>query len=66
MKTRIQQEHRGTKRRLRPMLGFKSFASDGAILKGIEIVIHIMYKGQVRYAFEPNPSLAEQFVILAA
>ena len=35
------------------------------ILSGIEMV-HMMRKRQARYAFNPNPSLAEQFAILAA
>ncbi|MEC9245320.1 MAG: IS6 family transposase, partial [Pseudomonadota bacterium] len=28
--------------------------------------VHMMRKRQARYAFNPNPSLAEQFAILAA
>lgn len=47
------------------MLGFKSQASAAIILSGIEMV-HMMRKRQTRYAFNPNPSLAEQFEILAA
>lgn len=47
------------------MLGFKSPASAAIILSGIEMV-HMMRKRQARYAFNPNPSLAEQFTILAA
>jgi transposase-like protein len=35
---RIEQDHRRIKRRVRPMLGFKSFASACAILDGIEMV----------------------------
>ena len=46
------------------MLGFKSQASASIILSGIEM-IHMMRKRQVRYAYNPNPSLAEQFAILA-
>lgn len=47
------------------MLGFKSTATAATILTSIEM-IHMMRKRQARYAFNPNPSLAEQFEILAA
>jgi transposase-like protein len=47
------------------MLGFKSTVAAGIILSGVEM-IHMMRKRQPRYAFNPNPSLAEQFAILAA
>jgi hypothetical protein len=36
-----------------------------ATLGGIEMV-HMMRKGQARYAHNPQPSLAEQFDLLAA
>ncbi|ATU95061.1 hypothetical protein BLM14_25175 (plasmid) [Phyllobacterium zundukense] len=62
---RIEQDHRRIKRRIRPMLGFKSLKAAEIILSGIEMV-HMMRKRQARYAFNPNPSLAEQFAILAA
>jgi putative transposase len=61
----IEQDHRRIKRRIRPMLGFKSAITAAIILSGIEM-IHMMRKRQARYAFNPNPSLAEQFEILAA
>jgi putative transposase len=61
----IEQDHRRIKRRIRPMLGFKSPITAAIILSGIEL-IHMMRKRQARYAFNPNPSLAEQFEILAA
>ncbi|WP_244571443.1 IS6 family transposase [Mesorhizobium carmichaelinearum] len=61
----IEQHHRRIKRRVRPMLGFKSPATANIILSGIEMV-HIMRKRQARYGFTPDPSLAEQFDILAA
>jgi putative transposase len=35
------------------------------ILSGIEM-IHMMRKRQARYAYNPSPSIAEQFDILAA
>ncbi len=47
------------------MLGFKSPVAAKATLSGIEMV-HMMRKRQARFAFNPNPSLAEQFEILAA
>jgi putative transposase len=65
LNNRIEQDHRRIKHRTRPMLGFKSPASAAIILEGIEMV-HMMRKRQARYAFNPNPSLAEQFEILAA
>src|SRR3712207_4357303 len=65
LNNRIEQDHRAIKRRVRPMLGFKSMASARAILSGIEMV-HMMRKGQAKYARNPPPSLAEQFDLLAA
>lgn len=47
------------------MLGFKSSVTAGIILSGIEMV-HMMRKRQARFALNPNPSLAEEFQILAA
>lgn len=65
LNNRIEQDHRRIKRRIRSMLGFKSQASAAIILSGIEM-IHMMRKRQARYAFNPSPSIAEQFDILAA
>jgi transposase-like protein len=65
LNNRIEQDHRAVKRRIRPMLGFKSMNSAQAILGGIEM-IHLMRKGQAKYACNPVPSLAEQFDLLAA
>jgi putative transposase len=50
------------KRRVRPMLGFKSPISVGIVLSGTELM-HMMRKRQARLVFNPNPSLAEQFEI---
>jgi transposase-like protein len=47
------------------MLGFKSFSSAAFTLAGIEMV-HMMRKRQARFAYTPNPSIAEQFDIRAA
>jgi len=65
LNNRIEQDHRRIKRRVRPMLGFKSPATASIILSGIEM-LHMMRKRHARYAFDPNPSLAEQFAVLAA
>ena len=61
----IEEDHRAIKRRVRPMLEFKSIASARAILGGIEM-IHMMRKQQAKYACNRQPSLAEQFHLLAA
>jgi hypothetical protein len=47
------------------MLGFKAVDSARAILGGIEM-IHMIRKGQAKYARNPHSSLAEQFERLAA
>jgi putative transposase len=65
LNNRIEQDHRAIKRRVRPMLGFKSEASARIILGGIEMV-HMMRKGQAKYARNMNLSLAEQFERLVA
>ncbi|MBD2749330.1 IS6 family transposase [Microvirga sp. BT688] len=65
LNNRIEQDHRAIKRRIRSMLGFKSMASARVILSGIEMV-HIMRKGQAKYACRSQLSLSEQFNILAA
>ncbi|GEO16465.1 IS6 family transposase [Microvirga aerophila] len=65
LNNRIEQDHRAIKRRVRPMLGFKSMVSARVILGGIEMV-HMMRKGQAKYACNSNLSLAEQFERLAA
>ena len=65
LNNRIEQDHRRIKRRVRPMLGFKSFSSAALTLAGIEMV-HMMRKRQGRFAFNPAPSLKEQFEAIAA
>jgi transposase-like protein len=64
LNNRIEQDHRTMKRRVRPMLGFKALNSARVILGGIEM-IHMVRKGQAKYARNPQPSLAEQFDLLA-
>ncbi|MET3792890.1 IS6 family transposase [Aquamicrobium terrae] len=65
LNNRIEQDHRRVKSRIQPMLGFKSIASAATILSVIEMV-HMMRKRQARFAYNPCPSIAEQFEILAA
>ena len=65
LNNRIEQDHRAIKRRIRLMLGFKTMASARVILSGIEMV-HMMRKGQAKYACTHQPALAEQFERLAA
>jgi putative transposase len=62
---RIEHDHRGIKRRIQSMLGFKSPKSAAIILSGIEM-IHIMRKRQAEYDYIPSTSIAEQFEVLAA
>jgi putative transposase len=64
LNNRIEQDHRRIKRRVRPMLGFKSDQTAGIILGGVEM-IHMMRKQQAKYACNRQPSLAEQFNLLA-
>lgn len=42
----IEQDHRSIKKRIRPMLGFKSFASASATPEGIEVA-NMIHKGQL-------------------
>lgn len=65
LNNRIEQDHRRVKRRTRSMLGFKSASNAATILSGIEM-IHMMRKRQARFAYNPHPSVAEQFEIIAA
>ena len=48
-----------------PCSGSKSVATARVILGGIEMV-HMMRKGQAKYAHNRHVSLAEQFELLAA
>lgn len=65
LNNRIEQDHRRIKRRVRPMLSFKAFSSAAVTLAGIEMV-HMMRKRQGRFAYNPVPSLKEQFEAIAA
>ncbi len=65
LNNRIEQDHRRIKRRTRPTLGFKSFASANATLASIEMV-HMMRKRQGRFAFNPALTIKEQFEAIVA
>lgn len=60
----VEQEHRNIKRRIRPMLGFKSFKRAQTILAGIELV-HMIRKGQCQNPVGDGLSPTEQFYLLA-
>ena len=59
----IEQDHRGIKRIVKPMLGFKSFVSAAATLTGIELY-HMIRKGQ--NILNKTLSAWQQFYALAA
>ena len=62
----VEQEHRNVKRRIRPMLGFKSFWTARVVLGGIELV-HMLRKGQLAPdAQKPSLTAADAFYGLAA
>lgn len=57
----IEQDHRAIKKRIRPMLGFKSYVSASATLEGIEVA-NMIRKGQLT----PGLCPFAQFAALAA
>jgi putative transposase len=61
----VEQDYRNIKRRIRPMLGFKSFRRAQTILAGIEL-INMIRKGQLQHPVGDELSPAEQFYLLAA
>lgn len=61
----IEQEHRNIKRRIRSMLGFKSFRRAQTLLAGIEL-LHMIRKGRYQHSQSEGLSPAEQFYLLAA
>ncbi|CDG97716.1 transposase (fragment) [Xenorhabdus bovienii str. puntauvense] len=61
----IEQDHRNIKRRIRPMLGFKSFRRAQTILAGIELV-SMRRKGQYLQPEDKTLSPAEIFYRLTA
>lgn len=60
----VEQDHRNIKRRIRLMLGFKSFRRAQTILAGIEL-IHMIRKGQLQHSAGDGLSPAGQFYLLA-
>ncbi|QTL39217.1 IS6 family transposase [Xenorhabdus budapestensis] len=65
LNNRIEQEHRHVKRRIRPMLGFKSFRRAQTILARIELV-SMLRKGQYSQPEDKTLSPAEIFYRLTA
>jgi transposase-like protein len=61
----VEQDHRNIKRRIRPMLGFKSFRRSQTLLAGIELV-QMIREGQYQHSAGAHLSPAEQFYLLAA
>ena len=61
----VEQDHRFIKRLVNTTLGFKSFASAQATIKGIE-VMHMIRKNQATSRYSKIKSYAEQFYSLAA
>ena len=60
----VEQDHRAVKRKVRPMLGFKSFWAARCTLAGIE-VMHALRKGQLGTTGTVRQTPAEQFSALA-
>ena len=60
----IEQDHRAIKRRVRPMLGFKSFWSARRLIAGIE-TMHMIKKGQLDCPDGQAMPAADQFYSLA-
>ena len=59
----VEQDHQAIKRKMRPMLGFKSFWSASVTLAGIELM-HMIRKGQLKATGRLRP--AQQFYSLAS
>lgn len=61
----VEQDHRNIKRRIKLMMGFKSFRCAQTILVGIEL-IHMVRKGQYQHPQGERLSPAEQFYLLVS
>jgi len=61
----VEQDHRAVKRKVRPMLGFKSFWAARCTIAGIE-VMHAIRKGQLATTGTLSSTPAEQVYALAA
>lgn len=64
LNNRIEGDHRFIKKRTRPMLGFKSFASAAKTISGIEL-IHMINKGQLKNNNNYNSNF-DKFLSLVA
>ena len=60
----VEQDHRTIKRRVRPMMGFKSFWAARRILEGVE-TMHMIRKGQMNCPKGSITPAAQQFYSLA-
>jgi putative transposase len=60
----VEQDHRSVKRRIRPMMGFKSFRCAARLIAGIE-TMHMVKKGQLRCPGSLAFSDADYFYSLA-
>lgn len=63
LNNRIEQDHRFIKKRVRAILGFKSFRSAQIILSGIELM-HMMRKGQFDF-MESNNSIGSLYQLIS-
>jgi len=61
----VEQDHRFIKKKIRPMLGFKSFRSASITLGGIE-TIHMIHKGQMKQRADQHQTFVQHFYSLAA
>ena len=64
MNNLVEQDHRSVKRRIRPMMGFKSFHCAGRLIAGIE-TMHMIKKRQLRYPGGLAFTHADHFYSLA-
>ncbi|UTW44014.1 DDE-type integrase/transposase/recombinase [bacterium SCSIO 12844] len=62
LNNQVEQDHRFIKRRMKPMLGFKTFKSAESTLAGYEL-INMLRKGQHTHC--ANQTIFEQFNSLA-
>jgi putative transposase len=61
----VEQDHRTVKRKVKPMVGFKSFWAARCTIAGME-VMHAIHKGQLATIGVVSQTPAEQFSALAA
>ncbi|MCF9047472.1 IS6 family transposase [Acinetobacter nectaris] len=63
LNNRVEQDHRFIKRRIRPMLGFKSFRCAKIILSGIEWM-HMLRKGQLNTSKDEITSIGLFYLLM--